>query len=69
MRRRSLRRECRRFVRDLGLPPAQSIRDLLPAIESRSGRSIRLESAPPNSGGGLCGMWIYARCRASTTSS
>ncbi|WP_431980923.1 regulator component [Streptomyces qinglanensis] len=58
MRRRSLRRECRRFVRDLGLPPAQSIRDLLPAIESRSGRSIRLEPAPPNSGGGLCGMWI-----------
>ncbi|WP_051271792.1 hypothetical protein [Streptomyces qinglanensis] len=58
MRRRSLRRESRRFVRDLGLPPAQSIRDLLPAIESRSGRSIRLESAPPNSGGGLCGMWI-----------
>ncbi|WP_070013205.1 ImmA/IrrE family metallo-endopeptidase [Streptomyces abyssalis] len=45
-------------MRDLGLPPAESIRELLPAIESRSGRSIRLEPAPLNSGDGLCGMWI-----------
>lgn len=57
-RRRSTRRECRRFVRDLDLPPAGSIRELLPVIEARSGYSIRLERAPVNSGPGLCGMWI-----------
>lgn len=58
MRRRSMRHECRRFVRDLGLPPAENIRELLPAVEARSGHSIRLEKAPVDSGPGLCGMWI-----------
>jgi hypothetical protein len=31
---------------------------LLPAIEARSGHSIRLERAPGNAGTNLCGMWI-----------
>lgn len=53
-------RDSRRFVRGLGLPPADSIRDLLPAIEERTGRPIRLMPAPAGTGRGLCGMWIRA---------
>jgi IrrE N-terminal-like domain len=53
-----MRRDSRRFVRDLGLPQADSIRELLPAIEERSGYSIRLAPAPLDRGQGVCGMWI-----------
>ncbi|SBW22901.1 hypothetical protein FDG2_3288 [Candidatus Protofrankia californiensis] len=53
-----MRRDSRRFVRDLGLPPASSIRELLPAVEERSGYSIRLVPAPGDSEQGVCGMWM-----------
>ncbi|MFI7102813.1 hypothetical protein ACIBK8_26045 [Streptomyces sp. NPDC050161] len=59
MRRRdTTRRDCRRFVRDLNLPQAACIRDLLPAIEERSGHPIRVAPAPVDSVQGVCGMWI-----------
>ncbi|GAA2454897.1 hypothetical protein [Streptomyces macrosporus] len=54
----SLHRDSRRFVRGLGLPPADSIRDLLPAIEERPGHPIRLMPAPAGTDRSLCGMWI-----------
>jgi hypothetical protein len=63
-RRYSTRYGARRFVRDLGLPPTDNVRDLLPVIEERSGCPIRLAPAPapaPASAGseqGLCGMWV-----------
>ncbi|WP_431045556.1 hypothetical protein ACQUSR_29015 [Streptomyces sp. P1-3] len=53
-----MRRESRRFVRGLGLPPVGSIRELLPTIEERSGYPIRLTPAPVGSEQGMCGMWI-----------
>jgi len=55
-----MRRDSRRFVRDLGLPPASNIRELLPAVGERSGYSIRLVPAPGDSSHGVCGMWIRA---------
>lgn len=53
-----MRRDSRRFVHGLDLPPADSIRELLPAIEERSGYSIRLAPAPVDIEQGLCGLWI-----------
>lgn len=51
-------RECAEFVRGLDLPPVASIRDLLPHIEERSGRPLRLEAAPPEwDEDAVCGMW------------
>ncbi len=53
------RRDSRRFVRELGLPPADSIRELLPAVAERTGYAIHLAPAPELGGKyGLCGMWI-----------
>ncbi|MCX2968551.1 MULTISPECIES: hypothetical protein [Streptomyces] len=54
----ALRRECRRFVHDLALPPARGIRELLPAVEARTGHPIRVASAPVDSALGICGMWL-----------
>ncbi|GAA0471202.1 hypothetical protein ACFQ2B_33060 [Streptomyces stramineus] len=59
MRRRdTTQRDCRRFVRDLGLPAAGGIRELLPAVEERSGHRILLAPAPVDSAQGVCGMWV-----------
>ncbi|GGZ35733.1 hypothetical protein GCM10010387_32340 [Streptomyces inusitatus] len=60
MRRRDqLQRDCRRFVRDLELPPKESVRDLIPFVEELSGYPIRLLPAPSDGGReGLCGMWL-----------
>ncbi|MEU6484881.1 hypothetical protein [Streptomyces sp. NPDC046887] len=54
----STRRDSRRFVRDLGLPPADSIRDLLPHVEKRSGHPIRVVPNPLGGTQGVCGVWI-----------
>ncbi|MFI1890369.1 hypothetical protein [Streptomyces jumonjinensis] len=57
---RRTRRACRTFVRSLQLPPVAGIRDLVPELERRTGRSLQLQpaeiglSAP-------CGMWIATR--------
>ncbi|GAA2245022.1 hypothetical protein GCM10010232_35070 [Streptomyces amakusaensis] len=54
-----LQRDCRRFVRDLDLPPEESVRDLIPVVEELSGYPIRLLPAPSDGGReGLCGMWL-----------
>ncbi|MDH2387422.1 ImmA/IrrE family metallo-endopeptidase [Streptomyces sp. HNM0663] len=53
-----MRRDSRRFVQSLDLPPAGSIRELLPAIEQRTGCPIHLLPAPAGSAFGVCGMWI-----------
>ncbi|WP_269857413.1 hypothetical protein [Streptomyces sp. RPT161] len=53
------RRDSRRFVRELDLPPADNIRELLPAVQERTGYSIRIAPAPElGTRFGLCGMWI-----------
>jgi hypothetical protein len=51
-------RNSRRFVRALGLPPVDSVRDLLPVVAERSGYPIHLMAAPDGTGQSLCGMWI-----------
>jgi hypothetical protein len=56
--RQATRRQSRRFVRGLDLPPAASVRDLLPAVERLSGHPIRLVPAPAGSAQGVCGIWI-----------
>jgi hypothetical protein len=53
------RRDSRRFVRELGLPAARNIRELLPAVQERTGHAIHIAPAPVLGGKlGLCGMWI-----------
>lgn len=52
-----VRRDCRDFVRSLGLPPVASVRDLRPFVEEYLGQPVRLE--PAQVGESVpCGMWI-----------
>ncbi|MFH0246163.1 ImmA/IrrE family metallo-endopeptidase [Streptomyces sp. HK10] len=54
---RPTRRASKAYVRDLALPPAASIRDLIPEIERRSGRSVCLLPAELE-GSAPCGMYV-----------
>ncbi|WP_405443103.1 hypothetical protein OG373_36960 [Streptomyces avidinii] len=54
----AVRRQSRRFVRSLRLPPVDNVRDLLPAVEERSGHPIRIVPSPADNVGGVCGLWI-----------
>ncbi|MEU2154891.1 hypothetical protein ABZ532_07690 [Streptomyces sp. NPDC019396] len=60
-----IERQSREFVQNLGLPAVDSVLDLVPFMEERLGRSIRLmpfasDPADPDSldASSPCGMWL-----------
>ncbi|MGA5134958.1 hypothetical protein ACPCTO_34765 [Streptomyces olivoreticuli] len=53
----SIQRASERFVRSLGLPSVTGIRDLLPEVERRTQRAVRLEPAEVE-WSAPCGMWV-----------
>ncbi|MFD7613631.1 hypothetical protein [Streptomyces sp. NPDC059828] len=60
-----IERQSREFVQNLGLPAVDSVLDLVPFMEQRLGRSIRLmpfasDPADPDSldASSPCGMWL-----------
>ncbi|NBE56505.1 hypothetical protein [Streptomyces boluensis] len=58
----AVRRDCRDFVRGLGLPPVAGVRDLVPEMERRTGRALRLEAAEVAASDTIpCGMWLATR--------
>ncbi|MDI3390382.1 hypothetical protein QIS99_29945 [Streptomyces sp. B-S-A8] len=55
-------RSCREFVRGLGLPAVAGVRDLVPYVEQRTGRALRLEPAEVAASESVpCGMWLATR--------
>jgi hypothetical protein len=52
-----IRQASETFVRDLALPAASSIRDLLPEVERRTGRTVQLRPAELD-WSAPCGMWV-----------
>ncbi|MFD7334855.1 hypothetical protein ACFV98_02480 [Streptomyces violascens] len=53
----SVQRASERFVRDLSLPSVTGIRDLLPEVERRTQRAVKLEPAEVG-WSAPCGMWV-----------
>jgi len=58
----AIQRSCRDFVRGLDLPAVAGVRDLVPDIERRTGRALRLEPAEVAASETVpCGMWLATR--------
>ncbi|MDI3405825.1 toxin [Streptomyces cavernicola] len=58
----AVRLSCRDFVRDLRLPAVAGVRDLVPYVEQRTGRALRLEPAEVAASESVpCGMWLATR--------
>ncbi|MEU1355390.1 hypothetical protein ABZ410_16025 [Streptomyces cinnamoneus] len=53
----SIQRASERFVRSLSLPSVTGIRDLLPEVERRTQRAVKLEPAEVG-WSAPCGMWV-----------
>ncbi|MDQ8707194.1 hypothetical protein RCO28_32715 [Streptomyces sp. LHD-70] len=57
-----IRRSCRDFVLGLSLPAVAGVRDLVPYVERRTGRALRLEPAEVAASESVpCGMWLATR--------
>ncbi|MFB6529895.1 ImmA/IrrE family metallo-endopeptidase [Streptomyces sp. NPDC056399] len=50
--------QCREFVESLGLPPATSVRDLVPFVEAKIGEPIHIAPHEKTDGSLPCGMVV-----------